>query len=63
MRALIYGYARVSTDAKDLTNQLAQLRAARCGTICREKISGATAEHPGQLDGTGARLGSLYFVV
>jgi DNA invertase Pin-like site-specific DNA recombinase len=37
MRALIYGYARVSTDAKDLTNQLAQLKAARCGTIVREK--------------------------
>jgi DNA invertase Pin-like site-specific DNA recombinase len=44
--SMIYGYARVSTDAQDLTNQVAQLRAAGCGTIFREKISGATAERP-----------------
>jgi DNA invertase Pin-like site-specific DNA recombinase len=25
---MIYGYARVSTDAQDLTSQLAQLKAA-----------------------------------
>lgn len=42
----IYGYARVSTDAQDLTNQVAQLKATGCGTIFREKISGATAERP-----------------
>jgi DNA invertase Pin-like site-specific DNA recombinase len=43
---MIYGYARVSTDAQDLGNQVAQLKAATCEKIYREKISGATAEHP-----------------
>ena len=42
----IYGYARVSTDAQDLANQLAQLTAAGCVKTYREKISGATAERP-----------------
>jgi DNA invertase Pin-like site-specific DNA recombinase len=43
---MIYGYARVSTDAQDLTNQVAQLKAAGGATIFREKMSGATAERP-----------------
>ena len=43
---MIYGYARVSIDAQDLTNQVAQLKGAGCATIFREKISGATAERP-----------------
>ena len=41
---MIYGCARVSTDAQDLSNQVAQLEAAGCANIFREKISGATAE-------------------
>jgi hypothetical protein len=43
---MIYGYARVSTDAPDLTSQLAQLKAAGCEKVFREKITGTTAERP-----------------
>jgi DNA invertase Pin-like site-specific DNA recombinase len=43
---MIYRYARVSTDAQDLTNQVAQLKDAGCATIFREKIGGATADRP-----------------
>src|SRR5487761_2430248 len=45
-RGMIYGYARVSTDAKDLTIQLAQLKAAGCEKVFREKVTGAMAERP-----------------
>jgi DNA invertase Pin-like site-specific DNA recombinase len=43
---MIYGYTRVSTDAQDLTSQLAQLKAAGCEKVFREKITGTTADRP-----------------
>ena len=43
---MFYGYARVSTDAQDITNQVAQLKAAGCETVFREKMSGATSDRP-----------------
>jgi DNA invertase Pin-like site-specific DNA recombinase len=45
-RRMIYGYARVSSNGQDLAQQLAQLDAAGCTKVYREKISGATAERP-----------------
>jgi DNA invertase Pin-like site-specific DNA recombinase len=43
---MILGYARVSTDAQALTSQLAQLKAAGCERVFREKIGGETADRP-----------------
>jgi DNA invertase Pin-like site-specific DNA recombinase len=43
---MIFGYARVSTDAQDLTSQVAQLKAEGCERIFREKMSGATTDRP-----------------
>jgi DNA invertase Pin-like site-specific DNA recombinase len=43
---MIYGSARVSTDAQDLSSQLAQLKAAGCEKKFREKITGTTADRP-----------------
>jgi DNA invertase Pin-like site-specific DNA recombinase len=53
---MIYGYARVSTDAQNLTSQLAQLKAAGCEKVFREKITGTTADRP-QLRKMMAALG------
>jgi len=43
---MIYGYARVSTAAQDLDSQFAQLKAAGCEKVFREKITGTTADRP-----------------
>jgi DNA invertase Pin-like site-specific DNA recombinase len=49
MEGMNYGYARVSTDAQDHSSLLAQLKAAGCTRIFREKLAGATADRPQQL--------------
>lgn len=47
--AFLIGYARVSTRDQDLTTQEAHLRAAGCGRIFTEKITGIRRARP-QLD-------------
>jgi DNA invertase Pin-like site-specific DNA recombinase len=43
---MIYGYARVSTEAQDLASQIAVLEAVGCEKMYFEKLSGATRERP-----------------
>jgi DNA invertase Pin-like site-specific DNA recombinase len=40
----VYGYAGVSTDSQSLSAQLAELKAAKCGKIFQEKISGVRSD-------------------
>ncbi|MDR6495167.1 DNA invertase Pin-like site-specific DNA recombinase [Paraburkholderia terricola] len=47
--AFLIGYARVSTRDQNLCNQEAQLRAAGCGNVFAEKITGTRRARP-QLD-------------
>ena len=42
----LLGYARVSTDDQDLTNQRAELHAAGCTKLFSEKITGTRRDRP-----------------
>ena len=53
----VYGYARVSTDGQTLDAQLEALKAAGCGRVFQEKVSGARADRR-QLGRLLAAIGS-----
>jgi DNA invertase Pin-like site-specific DNA recombinase len=40
----VYGYARVSTEGQSLSAQVAELKAAGCQRVFREKINGARSD-------------------
>ena len=43
---MIYGPARVSIDAQDLSDQVTRLEGAGCELVFREQISGVTSDRP-----------------
>lgn len=43
---MIFGYARVSTDAQDLASQLARLKAGGCEKVFQEKASRMREDRP-----------------
>ena len=43
---MIFGYARVSTGAQDLTAQLKDLKVAGYERVFKEKVTGTTADRP-----------------
>jgi DNA invertase Pin-like site-specific DNA recombinase len=40
----LFGYSRVRTDGQSLTAQVAELKAANCQRIFKEKVSGAKSD-------------------